>query len=68
MIKNLPKGELTWVRQIQGKNTFLITSDRMRTKYSLYLIYEGGYELLKSSVNPLTFDDYIRKYKGKGGK
>ncbi len=67
MIKSLPKGEIIWVLQKQGKNSFYITSDKMRTKYSLYLICEGGYELLKSSVNPLNFDDIIKKFKKKGG-
>ena len=65
MVKT-PKGELSWVRELndKGEEIYLITSNLVRTIYYLYAI--NGDKLIKLGKGSSPLD--LEKFKKKGAR
>lgn len=61
-----PKGELSWVRELndKGEEIYLITSNSVRTIYYLYAI--NGDKLIKLGKGSSPID--LEKFKKKGAR
>ena len=64
MIKKITKANIIWTRINDGKNDYVVTSNEMRSSYTIYkVIKEGdticGYEKLGSGANPFDLEDKL---------
>ena len=59
--KSIPATELRWVRQItESGDTFLITSDQLRNKYTLWKQNGTGFQKVTTGATPDGFEKYIK--------
>ena len=54
--KSLPKSDILWVTErTESENTYYITSDKSRTKYSLWKQEKDGVSLVTTGKTPSKF-------------
>ena len=59
---NIPKSEILWKTDNTPNGTFLITSDKIRSKYTLWRQDEEGVTKLKTAATPTKFDEVLEPY------
>ena len=59
---NIPKSEILWKTDNTPNGTFLITSDKIRSKYTLWRQDEEGVTKLKIAATPTKFDEVLEPY------
>lgn len=57
MIKKLPTGSRAWVKIKHDDKEYLIASNPDRSRYTLYLVLDGGYERIASGANPFDLEE-----------
>ena len=59
--KKIPETETIWVKSINNKDEYFITSDIQRTEYYLYIATPDGYKRISIDKTPADFDRIIFK-------
>jgi len=58
----IPKSEILWKTDNTPNGTFLITSDKIRSKYTLWRQDEEGVTKLKTAATPIKLDEVLAPY------
>lgn len=59
--KSIPKTEIVWETIHESKYDLLITSDKSRTKYSMWKHTDKEYKLLGTAATPLKLKQKFKK-------
>ena len=59
-MKRLPKSEILWVTNNTPSGVYYVTSDKLRTKYSLWRQDENEVVKVKSAATPDKFDEILQ--------
>jgi len=58
----IPKSEILWKTDNTPNGTFLTTSDKIRSKYTLWRQEENGVTKIKSAATPNQFNEVLEPY------
>ena len=63
--KQLPKNEILWLTQLtESGEKFFITSDKIRSVYTLWQLTKEGYLKVGTGNTPAKLEEKIQKMKG----